>query len=166
MPADRTLPSPLLSQELRPLLVEKPLQIFGYDVDIMGIVHNLVYPRWFEELRTLFLDRYWPLEGMLKEQECPMILTTHVEYKAPLTIFDKPVGRLWAAEIGKVRWKVMAEIATEQTLHCTGYQVGIILHLETRKPVRLPDHIVEKYQADCDRLQAQAAGGNGSAVIP
>lgn len=137
--------------EPRPLLVEMPLRINGYDIDVMGIVHNLVYPRWFEDLRTRFLDLYWPLDGMLRDRQCPTILTTHVEYKAPLTIFDKPVGRLWLTEAGKARWKIAAEIATAETLHCTGWQEGIILDLEKRKPVRLPQHLLEKYQADLER---------------
>ncbi len=141
--------------ELRPLLVQKPIQINGYDIDVMGIVSNLVYPRWFEELRTLFLDLYWPLEDMLRQQQCPSVVTTHVDYKAPLTIFDKPEGRLWVAEISKVRWKVDVEIVTADTVHCTGYQVGIVLDLQRKKPIRLPEHIVDTYLQDYQRLEAE-----------
>lgn len=148
------LMSDQMPSEFRPLLVEKPIQIHGYDIDVMGIVSNLVYPRWFEELRTRFLELYWPLDGMLRQQLCPSIVTTHVEYKAPLTIFDKPLGRLWVTEIGKVRWRVAFEIVTEQTVHCTGYQDGIILDLEKRKPSRLPKHIVDRYEEDRQRLAA------------
>jgi acyl-CoA thioester hydrolase len=143
---------PVPSAEIRPLLVEMPIRINGYDIDVMGIVHNLVYPRWFEDLRTLFLDLHWPLDGMLQQQQCPTILTTHVEYKSPLTIFDKPVGRLWLTEVGKARWRIAAEIVTEQALHCTGWQEGIILDLQKRKPVRLPQYLLDRYHADRGRL--------------
>ena len=129
-----------------------PLRVNGYDIDVMGIVHNLVYVRWFEDLRTRFLDLYWPLDGMLRDQQCPTILTTHAEYKVPLTIFDKPVGRLWLSEVGTVRWKISAEITTEQAIHCLGWQEGIFLDLKKRKPVRLPQPLLDKYQADLARL--------------
>ena len=140
------------SPEPKPLLVEKKIQIYGYDIDLMGIVSNLVYPRWFEDLRTLFLDTYWPLEEMLSKRQSPAILTTHLEFKAPLTISDKPVGRLWLAEVGKVRWRVHVEIATDHRLHCRGYQEGIVFDLDKRKPVRLPGWLIEKHQGAQENL--------------
>jgi len=46
------------TQSVRPMLIQKPLKINGYDIDVMGIVSNIVYIRWFEDLRFEFLDRY------------------------------------------------------------------------------------------------------------
>ena len=32
-------------------LVEMPLKVQGYDIDVAGIVSNIVYVRWLEDLR-------------------------------------------------------------------------------------------------------------------
>jgi acyl-CoA thioester hydrolase len=45
----------------KPMLVELEIKIKAYDIDVMGIVSNIVYVRWFEDLRTLFLIHFYPL---------------------------------------------------------------------------------------------------------
>jgi hypothetical protein len=80
------------TQPVRPILIQKPLKINGYDIDVMGIVSNIVYIRWFEDLRFEFLDRYWPFENMLKSNRSPVLSTTHVKYRYPLTIYDRLVS--------------------------------------------------------------------------
>lgn len=38
------------------LVVEKEIEVNGYDIDVMGVVSNIVYIRWFEDLRIVFIN--------------------------------------------------------------------------------------------------------------
>lgn len=125
----------------RPLLLEKEIKINGYDIDVMGIVSNIVYVRWFEDLRTHFLEVYYPLERFLKNNQCPTIIRTEIDYKFPLTIDDKPVGRIWLVETSRARLKVGLEIVTGDRVYVTGFQTGTILDLTTRRPVKVPEEL-------------------------
>jgi len=40
-----------LTPPIRPFLIEVPLPVRTYDIDFAGIVSNIVYIRWLEDLR-------------------------------------------------------------------------------------------------------------------
>jgi acyl-CoA thioester hydrolase len=90
----------------RPMLVEKEIRIGGYDIDAMGIVSNIVYVRWFEDLRMAILDKYYPYTQMMALSVSPILLKTEIEYKAALTIYDRPTGRCWMNRMSKSRWEM------------------------------------------------------------
>ncbi len=86
--------------------VQKDFKIHAFDIDVMGIVSNIVYIRWFEELRTLLLDEHWSLQSMIKNKVAPVLAKTEIEYKCPLTIYDSPTGYAWLSELGRAKWKM------------------------------------------------------------
>jgi hypothetical protein len=47
---------------------EQPLPIRTYDIDFAGIVSNIVFIRWLEDLRLGLLDQVYPLTQALAEQ--------------------------------------------------------------------------------------------------
>lgn len=122
----------------RMLQLEKPLKVNGYDIDVMGVVHNVVYVRWFEDLRTHFLDTYLPLPDLVRDGTCPFLAKTRVEYLRPLEISHEPVGRVWMESIGKVKWEAGFEIFTDEGLHCRGHQTGGFFDLEKRRATVIP----------------------------
>lgn len=126
--------------------VELPIKIHGYDIDVMGIVNNIVYLRWFEHLRQEFLDQFWPLDQMLKNNQSPILHKTEVEYKKPLTIYDEPTGRLWVSKIKHARWVVDIEIVQGGEIHCSGRQSGFFFDLEKKQPVLLPKDLISMYE--------------------
>ena len=79
--------------EIKPLLVEADLYIHAYDVDVMGYVSNIVYIRWFEDMRHHMLDIVYPFEKMIEEGIAPVLMHTELDYLRPFTIHDKPIGR-------------------------------------------------------------------------
>ncbi|WP_339199002.1 thioesterase family protein [Solibacillus sp. FSL R5-0449] len=133
---------------MRQLLAEQPIQINAYDIDAMGIVSNIVYVRWFEDLRVTFLNEHYPLADMMKMQISPILMKTEVEYKAPLTIFDQPVGRCWMVKIGQSSWEMELEIATEKQTHCTGKQSGCFFNLEKKKVAKIPEPLKELFEME------------------
>jgi acyl-CoA thioester hydrolase len=51
-----------------PFEVEIPLPVRTYDIDFAGIVNNIVYIRWLEDLRLEMLARYFPLADQLNNR--------------------------------------------------------------------------------------------------
>ena len=40
------------------LVAEKEIEVNNYDIDAMGIVSNIVYVRWFEDLNSIYQSTY------------------------------------------------------------------------------------------------------------
>ena len=64
---------------------EQPLPIRTYDIDFAGIVSNIVFIRWLEDLRLALLDRAYPLTRALAEDVAPILLATRINYRRPVT---------------------------------------------------------------------------------
>ena len=129
----------------RPLLLDLPIKIRAYDIDILGIVSNIVYVRWFEDLRTHFLDTYYPFQQLLEEKKSPVLSETNVKYIYPLTIHDRPTGMVWLSNVSKSRWECSFEIKTEKRTHVSGIQTGYFIDTDKIKPVRVPDRFLDLY---------------------
>ena len=111
-----------------------------YDIDFAGIVSNLVYVRWLEDLRLELLTRAYPLDRLVADGLGPVLLETHITYRDALTIHDKPEGRMSIERMGRVRWTVAAEFVTPDSgrVHATARQTGLFIRLDTRRPVPIP----------------------------
>ena len=120
------------------LVVENDIEVNGYDIDAMGIVSNIVYIRWFEDLRTIFINQYMNYSEMMKQGISPILMKTEVEYKVPITIHDKPVGRCWFMKSGRTEWIFKFEIASADRVHCVGYQTGCFYDLDKQKITKMP----------------------------
>ena len=139
--------------DVRALAVEVPFRVNGYDVDFQGVVHNVVYVRWFEDLRMRLLDEHLPLAGQVAAGFAPMLTETRVAYRRPIRMADRPVGRLWLTEAGRARWSVGIEIVVGDAVAATGAQSGVFVDLATLRPVRVPAVFVEAVE------RARAAAG-------
>lgn len=87
----------------RILVAERELEVNGYDIDAMGIVSNIVYVRWFEDLRTDFINQHMSYSEMMKSDISPILMKTEAEYQMPITIHDKPVGRCYLVKASRLR---------------------------------------------------------------
>jgi acyl-CoA thioester hydrolase len=131
--------------DARPLLVELALPVRTYDIDFAGVVSNIVYVRWLEDLRMKLLEEHLPLEGQWEQGIVPVLAATQIEYKRPIRLFDQPVGRLWMSEVGRVKWTVRAEILLDGKPAATASQTGAFVSLPTMRPVALPEKLVAKF---------------------
>ncbi|MCJ1661380.1 acyl-CoA thioesterase [Staphylococcus sp. NRL 18/288] len=121
------------------LVAEKEIEVNNYDIDAMGIVSNIVYVRWFEDLRTIFINEYMTFSEMMKQHISPILMRTEVDYKVPITIHDKPVGRCWYVKSSRLKWVFKFEIASGDKVHCVGYQTGGFFDLEQQKITKMPE---------------------------
>ncbi|MBO0928150.1 acyl-CoA thioesterase [Staphylococcus sp. 30400_3112M30941] len=120
------------------LVAEKEIEVNGYDIDAMGVVSNIVYIRWFEDLRTVFINQHMNYSTMINQGISPILMKTEVEYKVPVTIHDKPVGRIYLVKASKMKWVFKFEIVSQSGVHCIGTQTGGFYRLNDKKITHVP----------------------------
>ena len=130
----------------QPFEVEIYLPVRTYDIDFAGIVNNIVYVRWLEDLRLEMLAHHFPLDEQLKNGIAPVIVQTKIDYKQSIKISDTPSGRMWMKTMGSLRWTVNATIVIDGKVAALGEQVGIFVDLRNNKPIRMPERLKQKYQ--------------------
>lgn len=134
------------------MMVEQEIRIKAYEIDAMGVVSNIQYVKWFEDLRHAFLDVYYPYDEMLKEQISPVLMNTDIYYRIPLTIHDKPRGHCRLARIRRMKWEMEFEISSPAGMHCTGKQIGGFYDIEAGKPVPIPERLRDTYEREMAEL--------------
>lgn len=121
--------------------VELPIQVRTYDIDFAGIVSNIVYIRWLEDLRSTMLEAHLPLDRQLARGSTPVLLSTDIRYRRAVRLFDRPVGRMWMAEAGKVRWTLQAEFTVDDSLMAEATQVCALVNLQNFRPLPIPPEL-------------------------
>jgi acyl-CoA thioester hydrolase len=135
-------------------LIETQMEfaIRPYDVDVAGIVSNIVYVRWLEDLRTELIGEHLPGLGMLERNLTHVVVHTEVDYRAPLRFNDLCTGLMRVARLGRTSLTVGATFRNRKNLLVAeAKQVGVILDAGSGKPVPLPDAV-----------RARLEGGRGA----
>ena len=135
-------------------IVELALPIRTYDIDFAGIVSNIVYVRWLEDLRLAMLAEAYPITRALADGVAPILLETQITYERPVTIQDALRGRMWVTDMGRVKWHVAAEFAIAERVHARATQSGIFIRLSTRRPIAPPLPLRERFAPLSGRVQA------------
>jgi acyl-CoA thioester hydrolase len=114
--------------------------VMAYDIDFAGVLSNLVYVRWLEDLRILFAEQALPLGAALARGIAPALLRTEIDTLAPVRFPDQVEGRLWLLAWGRARWNVAAELISQATRVTTSRakQTGVFVSTTTLRPVPLP----------------------------
>jgi acyl-CoA thioester hydrolase len=120
---------------------EQPLRIQTYDIDFAGIVSNIVFIRWLEDLRLGLMEQAYPLIRALAEDVAPILLATRISYRRPVTIADRLFGRMRVSALGRVRWRLAAEFTVGTAIHAEAEQEGLFMRLSTRRPIAIPEPI-------------------------
>ena len=134
------------------MLIETEIRIKAYEIDAMGVVSNIEYVRYFEDLRHLFLDRYYPYSEMMKKHVSPVLMNTNIHYQIPLTIHDRPVGRCWVTKMKMAKWEFTFEIESPAGIHCIGTQKGGFFDIQANRPIRCPESLMEAYRREAESL--------------
>ena len=137
----------LKTSENRLMQVELQIPVRAYDVDALGIVSNIVYVRWFEDLRTAFLEVYLPMREMFAAGYSPILAHTDIHYRRPTTLGDQPVGRVWVEELGRARWRLGLEICVGESVYCHGTQEGLFVDTVRKRPVPVPEKLAQAFEA-------------------
>lgn len=129
----------------RPLEVEIPVSVKTYDIDFAGVVSNIVYIRWLEDLRLKLLDVHLPFDKQMQQGNVPFLIKTEIVYKRPIKLFDNIVAKMWVSQLGKVKVTMEAEFISNNQIAATAIQIGSFVSSENNRPVKMPEELVKKY---------------------
>ena len=129
----------------RPLNVDLPIIVKTYDIDFMGIVSNITYVRWMEDLRLHFLEVHYPLQKLISELIVPVVTQTHIEYKRPIRMHDQVNGSIWLEKFDSSGWIGSVEFMVNGKQAVTGKQSGVFLNIGTMKTANPPEGLQKKY---------------------
>lgn len=114
------------------------------DTDMMGVVYYGNYLTLFERCRNELMrptgTNYKALEAsgfMLP------VIEAHVEYKSPAKYDDEIKITAWVAEAKGFRCKICCLIERDDEVLATGHTVHCCVAASTRRPARLPQHILD-----------------------
>lgn len=111
--------------------IQHEFRVMTYDIDFAGIVSNISYVRWLEDLRNLFAEQALSIGDALGRGIAPALMHTEIDYLAPVRFPDIVTGRMWLA----------AEFQSQGTgqVVARARQTGVFIALKTLRPVRLPE---------------------------
>lgn len=124
--------------------VEKDIDIKTYDIDFAGHVNNIVYIRWLEDMRLLWLKKFLPLEELSENNLFPVIRSTHIEYKRQLKMFDKVKAITYLSKMEReLIWTLRTEFKSDNKFSAIAEQKGVAFNLKTNKMVGLPATMID-----------------------
>jgi acyl-CoA thioester hydrolase len=121
--------------------IQHDFRVMTYDIDFAGIVSNISYIRWLEDLRNLFAEQTLSIGEALQRGIAPSLMHTEIDYLAPVRFPDVITGQMWLAEHGRSKWELAAQFKSQamNQLVARAKQVGAFVAVDTLRPVRLPE---------------------------
>lgn len=132
---------------VRPLEINTAIEVKPYDIDFMGIVSNITYIRWIEDLRMLFLKTHYTLDQLMSDGHVPVIQTTLMNYMRPIRMFDHVTGIMWMESFDSPKWTARMEIMVNDKMAAYATQSGVFISLATMKPSMVPEKLNAIYDA-------------------
>jgi len=121
--------------------VRHSFTVMTYDIDFAGVVSNITYTRWLEDLRSLFAEQTLSVGEAFRRGIAPALTRTEIDFLAPVRFPDTVEGRMWLDELGPARWVLAAEFSSQAsgTVAVRARQTGLFVSLQTLRPVPLPE---------------------------
>lgn len=126
-----------------------PLDVFYFDTDAGGVVHNVAYLRMVEVARTKLADSLgWTLEEMATTGLTPVVARTEIDYLKPIRLGNSLAITAELTRMEKVRFYIRFELAeaTQPGLvfaRCT--QTMVTVQLPSGRPQRVPESWSQAY---------------------
>jgi len=134
-----------LAEDKKILLVKKEIKVASYDIDFAGIVSNISYIRWLEDLRLAWLEKYFSLGKQIEAGFTPILLETWIEYHHAIRMFDQPTGFMWVNRLHSHKWRIKAEIRVKDKVMATAEQKGVFVDGKKWLPIRIPEKLKQLY---------------------
>jgi len=113
-----------------------------YDVDVAGIVSNIVYVRWLEDLRMEMLAGIFPAGELGRRSLMPVVVRTEIDYRSSLRFQDTCVGLMRLEAVGQTSVRLRARFADGRgATAAEALQVGVFLDTRTHRPVAVPEEV-------------------------
>jgi YbgC/YbaW family acyl-CoA thioester hydrolase len=122
--------------------VSVPLEVYFFDTDAGGVVHNVAYLRMIEIARTQLADALgWTLEEMHRTGYLPVVARTEIDYLRPVRLGDSLLIHAELAALEKVRFRIRFEIVSArepEKIFVRCVQTMVPVQLPAGRPQRLP----------------------------
>jgi len=120
-----------------------------YDIDFAGVVSNIVYVRWLEDLRMAMINskHHLPLLSLIEEGIAPAIVRTQIKYRRPLRLGDDVVGHMWFSHMDRRRATLMAEFRVDGKTAASAVQDGVFIRTDNFRFAPIPSSWRDIYQA-------------------
>ena len=130
--------------------VKFDLEVYTYQIDIVGHLSNIIYIEWMEIGRLKLLEAIGLPVTKLKENDIfPILVNTDITYKQPIFYGDSVRAEVWLSKLNAASAIIEFRfIKNEGILAATGYQKGLFITGSSGKPFRLPSEerkLFEKY---------------------
>ena len=126
-----------------------PLEVYYFDTDAGGVVHNIAYLRMVEIARSqLAASLGWTLEEMNRTGLVAVVARTEIDYLKPARLGDRLVVSAELSRLEKVRMFMSFEIASADQpdlvfVRCI--QTMVTVQLPGGRPQRVPQAWREAY---------------------
>jgi acyl-CoA thioester hydrolase len=126
-----------------------PLEVYYFDTDAGGVVHNIAYLRMVEIARSqLAASLGWTLEEMHRTGLVPVVARTEIDYLKPARLGDSLLVSAEVVRIEKIRSYFQFEITSAKDaaikfIRCT--QTMVPVQLPGGRPQRVPAAWREAY---------------------
>jgi acyl-CoA thioester hydrolase len=129
--------------------VSVPLEVYYFDTDAGGVVHNIAYLRMVEIARTqLAAALGWSLAEMDRTGLVPVVARTEIDYLKPARLGERLAVTAELTRLEKVRFLIRFEIAAEgrpETVFVRCTQTMVTVQLPGGRPQRVPPAWREAY---------------------
>lgn len=112
-----------------------------YDIDAAGLVSNIVFIRWLEDLRLTMLEKHYPLEPLLARGQGPVLRRTEIDYRHPVRFGDPVHGRMWIAGLRKARFDLEAEFTVGEEVVAAARQQGYFVDYRRMAVLPVPEDL-------------------------
>jgi len=120
-----------------------PLEVYYFDTDAGGVVHNIAYLRMVEIARSkLAASLGWSLEEMNRTGLVPVVARTEVDYLKPARLGDQLHVTAELLRLEKVRFFIRFEIASAvqpDLVFVRCIQTMVTVQLPGGRPQRVPE---------------------------
>ncbi len=139
-----------------PIVIEIPVQ-WG-DQDAFRHVNNTVYLRWFESSRIAYTTRIGLWRGVDSQMLGPILASTKIDYRRPLTFPDTAKIGTKVVKIGRTSLSLEHRVVGQasRTLAAEGVAVVVFYDYNKAEPCPIPDEIrqaiaaIERTGGDAD----------------
>ncbi|MEM9446204.1 MAG: thioesterase family protein [Verrucomicrobiota bacterium] len=132
-----------------------PIEVFFFDTDAGGVVHNVAYLRMVEVARSKLAESLnWSLKEMQDEGKgCPVVVRTEIDYLIPAKLGDVLEIHAEITEMQRIRFYIRFTIRrkSDNVVISKVNQVMATLNLTTGRPLALREDWVEQWPDLCPR---------------
>ncbi len=123
-----------------------------HHVDMMQVVHNSQYLKWFEKGRLAVLEDVFPMSWAIENKIATPVVMNHCEYVAPATYGDTLIVTTRHRVVDHWDGRFLFEHSISNTKTkvelCYGQSAVTILDLDSRTLVKeIPQDVWERYLA-------------------